>query len=105
METLDRQPGATHEGVNQPPPLAGYDLAAQDAALLEGLRRENAAWDEDALHALATLAGSEQAIAWGFEANRHAPELRTHDRYGRRIDEVAFHPAWHRLMEVAVGHG
>src|SRR5581483_2903504 len=105
METLDRRSGATHEVLNQPPPLAGYDVAAQDVALLEGVRREGAGWDERALRGLGVLAGSEQAIAWGFEANRHAPELRTHDRFGHRIDEVAFHPAWHELMTVAVAHG
>ncbi|HEV3085713.1 MAG TPA: isovaleryl-CoA dehydrogenase [Candidatus Elarobacter sp.] len=105
MDTIDRPTNATHEVSNQPPPLQGYDVAAADAALLEGVRREGAGWDEDGLHELGTLAGSEEAIAWGFEANRFTPELRTHDRYGNRIDEVAFHPSWHRLMEVAVSHG
>ena len=105
MDTIDRPIRATHDVTNQPPPLAGYDVAAHDAALLEGVRREGAAWSEPGLHDLGTLAGSEQAIEWGFEANRFPPELRTHDRFGNRIDEVAFHPSWHRLMEVAVGHG
>jgi putative acyl-CoA dehydrogenase len=105
MDTIDRPIHSTHEVTNQPPPLCGYDVAAHDTALLEGLRREGAGWDEDGLRALGTLAGSEEAIAWGFEANRFEPELRTFDRYGNRIDEVSFHPAWHRLLEVAVGHG
>ena len=51
------------------------------------------------------LAGTEEAIRWGFQANSNPPQLRTHDRFGHRIDEVDFHPAWHRLMEVAVGSG
>ena len=105
MDTIDRPFRTTHDVTNQPPPLAGYDVAGADAALLDGVRREGAAWDEDGLHALGTLAGSDDAIAWGFEANRFAPELRTHDRFGNRIDEVAFHPSWHRLMDVAVSHG
>ncbi|MDB5040400.1 MAG: fadE8 [Candidatus Eremiobacteraeota bacterium] len=105
MDTIDRPVHVTHEVTNQPPPLVGYDVAAPDAALLEGIRREGAAWDEAGLHALGERAGSAEAIAWGFEANRNEPELRTHDRYGNRIDEVAFHPSWHRLMEVAVSHG
>jgi putative acyl-CoA dehydrogenase len=104
MDTIDRPTHATHEVTNQPPPLAGYDVA-QDAALLEGLRREGGGWDEQALHELGTLAGSQEAIAWGFEANRNPPELHTHDRFGNRIDEVTFHPSWHRLMETAVAHG
>jgi len=105
MDTLDRPHGGTHEVLNQPPPLAGYDVAWHDAALLEGVRREGAGWDEDRLRELGRLAGSDEAIAWGFEANRHPPELRTHDRFGHRIDEVAFHPAWHALMSVATANG
>src|SRR5882672_11842979 len=54
---------------------------------------------------LGRLAGTQEAIDWGFQANSNPPRLRTHDRFGHRIDEVEFHPAWHRLMEVAIGHG
>jgi putative acyl-CoA dehydrogenase len=93
----------THEVTNQVPPLV-YD-AADDPALLEGLRRENAGWAEDELRELGRLAGSEQAQEWGRVANENPPVLRTHDRYGHRIDEVEFHPYWHELMRVAVGHG
>jgi putative acyl-CoA dehydrogenase len=96
---------ATHEVTNQPPPLEGYDVFGSDAALVEAVEREGAAWASDDLHALGRLAGSPEAIAWGFEANRHPPELRTHDRFGHRVDEVAYHPAYHELMQVAVGHG
>lgn len=96
---------ATHEVTNQPPPLAGYDVFEADAALVEAVEREGAGWAVDDLHALGRLAGSPQVIEWGFEANRNPPELRTHDRYGHRVDEVAYHPAYHELMQVAVGHG
>jgi putative acyl-CoA dehydrogenase len=96
---------ATHEVTNQPPPLDGYDVFEADAALVEAVEREGAAWAADDLHALGRLAGSPEAIGWGFEANRHPPELRTHDRYGHRVDEVAYHPAYHELMQVAIGHG
>jgi putative acyl-CoA dehydrogenase len=95
---------STHEVTNQPPPLAGHDVAA-DAALLAGLDREGAGWHADDLHRLGRLAGSADARRWGEEANLHEPELRTHDRYGHRIDEVDFHPSWHRLMDVAVTEG
>jgi Adaptive response protein AidB N-terminal domain len=81
-------PSPTHEVTNQPPPLEGYDVFAADAALLEAVEREGAGWAIDDLHALGRLAGSPEAIEWGFDANRHPPELRTHDRYGHRIDEV-----------------
>ncbi|MFI0239938.1 acyl-CoA dehydrogenase family protein [Streptomyces sp. NPDC016845] len=95
---------ATHEVTNQVPPLTGHDVAA-DPALLEALRREGAAWAEPELHDLGTLAGSGQAQEWGRLAERHHPELHTHDRYGHRVDEVEFHPYWHQLMTVAMERG
>ena len=90
---------------NQPPPLVDYNLFDADAPLREALEREGAAWAHDLVRDLGRLAGTEEAIEWGFQANSNPPQLRTHDRFGNRIDEVAFHPAWHRLMEVAIGHG
>jgi putative acyl-CoA dehydrogenase len=94
----------THEVVNQAPPLIGYDVAA-DAALLDGVTREGAGWAVDDLHRLGKLAGTAEPQRWADEANRHEPRLLTHDRYGHRIDEVEFHPAWHHLMDVAVTEG
>jgi putative acyl-CoA dehydrogenase len=99
-----QQQHATHEVTNQPPPLLGYD-AAEDQALIEGLRREGAGWAEQDLHRLGRLAGSAEAQAWAEQANRFEPTLRTHDRYGNRIDEVEYHPSYHRLMEVAIAEG
>src|SRR6266478_7558329 len=97
---------ATQHGVsNQPPPLVGYNLFDADPALRESLEREGGSWAQDAVHELGRLAGTEEAIAWGFQANANPPQLHTHDRFGNRIDEVEFHPAWHRLMEVAIGNG
>jgi putative acyl-CoA dehydrogenase len=94
----------THEVFNQVPPLVGHDLAA-DPTLLDAVVREGAAWHLDDLHRLGRLAGGEEAQRWADEANRYSPVLRTHDRYGHRIDEVEFHPAWHSLMNVAVTEG
>ncbi|MGK5693843.1 acyl-CoA dehydrogenase family protein [Streptomyces sp. URMC 128] len=95
---------ATHDVTNQAPPLAPYD-ASEDAALLEGLRREGAGWAEEDLRRLGRQAGSVQAREWAHLANRHEPELRTHDRYGNRVDEVEFHPSWHHLMGAAIAAG
>ncbi|WIX99820.1 acyl-CoA dehydrogenase family protein [Amycolatopsis mongoliensis] len=95
---------ATHEVTNQVPPLAGHDVA-DDPALLAGLERAGAGWASDELHELGRLAGSEQAQEWGRVVNENEPVLRTHDRYGHRVDEVEFHPYWHDLMTVAVSHG
>ena len=95
---------ATHEVFNQPPALTGYDVA-DDAAMLDALRREGAGWAEEAVRELGRLAGSARAQEWGRHANENPPTLRTYDRFGNRIDEVDFHPAWHELMTVAVRHG
>jgi putative acyl-CoA dehydrogenase len=94
----------THEVLNQVPPLVGYD-AADDPALLDGLEREGAGWAAAELHELGRIGGAEEAIEQGRLANEHPPVLRTHDRYGHRVDEVEFHPAWHDLMRTAVTHG
>jgi putative acyl-CoA dehydrogenase len=91
--------------LNQPPPLVNYNLFDADAPLREALEREGGGWAQDLVRDLGRLAGTEEAIAWGFQANANPPQLRTHDRFGNRLDEVEFHPAWHRLMEVAIGHG
>jgi putative acyl-CoA dehydrogenase len=94
----------THEVFNQPPPLADHDVAA-DTALQAAVEREGAGWAAGDLHRLGKLAGTAEPQRWASDANRYEPRLVTHDRYGHRIDEVEFHPAWHRLMEVAVGEG
>src|ERR1035437_4094958 len=93
------------EVLNQPPPLVDYNLFDSDAPLREALEREGGSWAQDMVRELGRLAGTEEAIAWGLQANANPPQLHTHDRFGNRIDEVEFHPAWHRLMQVAIGHG
>ena len=92
---------ATHEVTNQPPRLIGYNVYLQDKALVESVQREGAAWADERARTIGEIAGGE-AIELGFAANQNPPALRTHDRYGHRIDEVEFHPAWHELMRIAV---
>ncbi|TDC47102.1 DNA alkylation response protein [Jiangella ureilytica] len=96
---------ATHEVTNQPPPLTGYDVFGADAALVEAYDRYGHHGHRADLESLGRLAGSAEAQQWAREADANEPVLRTHDRYGTRIDEVDFHPSWHRLMGTAVGHG
>jgi putative acyl-CoA dehydrogenase len=95
----------THEVVNQPPPLTDYDVFAADAALVEAIDREGAGWAADELHALGERAGSAEAQELGRLANAYPPVLRTHDRYGNRVDVVDYHPAYHELMRTSIGHG
>ncbi len=94
----------THVVFNQVPPLVDYD-AADIPVLLEALEREGAGWAAPELHELGRLAGSAEAQEWGRLAEAHPPELLTHDTMGNRIDEVRYDPAYHRLMETAVGAG
>ncbi|OZF56309.1 DNA alkylation response protein [Rhodococcus sp. 14-2470-1b] len=95
---------ATHTVFNQVPDLLPYDTS-DDASLLEGLRREGGGWSEDEVRQLGARAGSVEAQEWGRLANENPPALRTHDRYGNRVDEVEFHPHWHDLMNVAIENG
>ncbi|MFE9421612.1 acyl-CoA dehydrogenase family protein [Kitasatospora sp. NPDC006697] len=94
----------THEVVNQVPPPYGHDVA-EDPAMLAAVRRAGAVWALSEVHELGRLAGTPEAAEWGRLANENEPVLRTHDRYGHRVDEVEFHPAWHQLMGIAVEHG
>jgi putative acyl-CoA dehydrogenase len=94
----------THEVRNQVPALAGQDVAC-DPALLAAVEREGAGWAVTGLHLLGTLAGTAATGEQARLANEHPPVLRSHDRYGNRIDEVEFHPAWHALLGTAVSHG
>ncbi|MFV8750953.1 acyl-CoA dehydrogenase family protein [Nannocystaceae bacterium ST9] len=95
----------THEITNQAPPFEDVDLWSSDVALREAVLRSGGGWAEDRLREFGTTMGAAQTIAWGFEANRNKPELQTFDRYGQRIDEVRFHPSYHRLMETAIRAG
>ncbi len=96
---------STHEVGNQVPPLYGYDAVGGDLALSEAIARHSVDGPAPQLRTLGLLAGTEQAELWATQANTHEPKLHTHDRYGHRLDEVSFHPAWHELMNVAVSHG
>ncbi|MFF3644299.1 acyl-CoA dehydrogenase family protein [Streptomyces sp. NPDC002564] len=100
---------STHTVTNQAPPLVGYDVFTSDRALVEAVERhlDPALLDtaRDELSSLGRAAGSAQAQRWGVQANENPPVLHTHDRYGNRIDEVEFHPAWHRLLGKAVSAG
>jgi putative acyl-CoA dehydrogenase len=93
------------EITNQPPPLEPFDLFAGDTVLRDAVAREQAGWSVVKLAAFGRQLGAPDTIRLGFEANRFPPVLRAFDRYGRRVDEVDYHPAWHRLMEIAIGAG
>ncbi|MGU3291017.1 acyl-CoA dehydrogenase family protein [Williamsia sp. M5A3_1d] len=95
---------STHEVTNQVPPLVDYD-AAEYPPILEALSREGADSALETIHEVGRRAGSAEAIEWGDLAEEHPPVLHTHDRYGHRVDEVRYDPAYHHLMTTAVELG
>jgi putative acyl-CoA dehydrogenase len=96
---------STPDSWNQPPALAGYDAWAWDPVLRSAVEREGAGWIASRASELGSRVGSEHLQRIAEAANRHVPELRTHDRFGNRVDAVEFHPAWHELMSIAFGAG
>src|SRR5499427_8278459 len=103
--SADEAARAAQDSANQPPPLVGYDAWSQDRILLEAVRREGGAWIDTEAQKLGRLIGSERLQTLAQQANRHTPELKTHDRFGNRIDAVEYHPAYHELMSIAFGAG
>ncbi|MBL3555889.1 MULTISPECIES: isovaleryl-CoA dehydrogenase [Marinobacter] len=101
----DRYLAVTHEVINQPPALENYNLFEQDKALQEAVAREGAAAAISDLKQFGALAGSAETIELGFRANENKPAFNTHDRFGYRIDQVDFHPAYHQLMATAMENG
>jgi putative acyl-CoA dehydrogenase len=95
----------THIVENQSPVLEDYNVFESDPVLSDALLREGGAWGADRARTLGGLVGGAEVLQWARDANRHSPELCTHDRAGNRIDRVDYHPAWHQLMALAVEHG
>ncbi len=96
---------ATHEVANQSEPLVGHDLYASDAALVDALAHHLPGADDAPRRRLGTLLGSAAMQTHARLANIHSPVLSTHDRVGRRVDDVEFHPSYHALLGAAVGAG
>jgi len=95
---------STHVLTNQPPPLPAYNAWRGDVALREAVAREGGDWAGAQLDSYGALSGGVLMEA-GRLANEHRPRLKPVDAYGRRIDEVEFHPAYHQLMHTAIAHG
>lgn len=96
---------APDEVLNQPTALENYNLFAGDTPLREAVQREGGGWIEEQAREFGALLGRAETLRLGDLANRHTPELHTHDRFGHRADVVEFHPAWHELMRLGISHG
>src|SRR5215467_4993019 len=93
------------ESGNQPPPLAGFNAWSGDRTLQAAVTREGGGWIAPRAAEMGDLVGSERVQILAAQANRYTPELKTHDRFGNRIDAVEYHPAYHELMALAFGAG
>jgi putative acyl-CoA dehydrogenase len=105
MTNLAESHLSTHDVLNQPLPLVDINLFDGDAALKEGVAREGAGWAAEELSRFGARAGAADYLELGALANRYPPDFDTHDRYGRRVDLVRFHPAYHELMRAAISEG
>lgn len=98
-------PHATHEVTNQPPPFGGHNAWSANALLKDAVRAEGCDWAEKDGRTLGEVVGDPAFLMLVDDANRYPPVLHTHDRGGRRIDSVTYHPAYHELMRLAFGMG
>ncbi len=107
VEASSKNPSSgvrTHEVTNQPPPLVDYNVFRSDEVMQEAVRREGADWAVEKISEVGEIAGRADVIELGRVANENPPTLRTHDRYGNRVDTPEFHPAWHDLMRLGISH-
>lgn len=95
----------THEVLNQTPPRAGVDEFAENTVLVESVTRLDAEWSIPTLHEIGRLVGTEQFQSDAKAANERTPVLKTHDRYGNRIDEVEYDESYHRIIGAALSYG
>ena len=94
----------THEVLNMPPHLGDQDLWMNDSALREGVLREGGGWALDKLQRMGKTFGNNEVFEKAEQANRNPPQMKAFDRYGNRINQVEYHPAYHELMELAISN-
>ena len=92
----------THAVENQAPPLVPYNVFEADTTLREAVEREGGGWGVDRLRDTGEVAGSVETLEHSERSERNEPVLRSHDRYGNRIDEIDLDPSWHWLLRQAI---
>jgi len=104
-DTVEVPQHETHKVFNQSTPLENVNLYEIDRPLREAVKREGAGWAENRIRTLGEICGRPDTLLAGRDANEFPPRLKAFDRFGHRIDEVEFHPAWHQLMSLGIEHG
>ena len=105
MTTQQPPAGETHTVDNIGTELVGHNVFSSDQALVDAVRRHGGAWGDRELTAFGALLGEPDTQRDGQLANAFPPRLETHDRFGRRIDLVEYHEAYHRLMHTSMAAG
>ena len=105
VSTPPAHPDSTHDVRNQAPPLQPYNVYEADTALQEALEREGGGWGADRFADTGALAGSREALEHSERCERNEPVLKTHDRYGNRVDEIQLDPSWHWLLREGIERG
>ncbi len=95
----------THEVFNQATALVDFNLFLSDMVLVDGLKRHHGSWAYEKVSEYGQRMGSSEVLQWADQANRFPPILKTFDRFGHRIDEVEFHPAFHNMMSLSAEYG
>jgi len=95
----------THDVANQPPPFENKNVFESDTALKGAAETRGAAAHLTHLSAYGASLGSADVIDWARQAHANPPKLVNFDRYGHRLDEVEFHPAYHHLMKLGLSCG
>ena len=105
MTDIETPPGETHAVNNVADELNGYNAFASDQALVDAVTRHGGGWGRDELHAFGARLGATETLRDAHLANAYPPKLETHDRFGRRIDLIEYHEAYHRLMRTSMAAG
>ncbi|MEM8935094.1 MAG: acyl-CoA dehydrogenase family protein [Pseudomonadota bacterium] len=95
----------THTVTNQPTALENINLFQTDRALQGALEAFSGGVYNARLQHFGERCGAAETQTWARQANENPPQLKSFDRFGQRLDEIEFHPAYHRLMELGIGGG
>ena len=90
------------KSLNQPPILENYNLFAADTPLQESVEANGGAWNNEHAGRFGEILGKAETLELGNLANKNLPILKTHDRFGNRLDTVEYHPSYHELMKIGI---
>ena len=97
--------GRTHTVSNQPPERTEINEYTSFPVLREAVQAFGAGWADTALTETGAHVGTAEFQEDARLANAETPELVSFDHRGNRIDEVRYHPSYHRVIGAATAAG